>query len=158
MRFPTLLTALTSLLLLVSPSLSDDDDHVLQSYCPARQVSVSEQRAIYIAFIQELLVAKNVTGAYLRFVSPALIEHNPFSPQGRDANAAILAQILASTSFTILRSGFDNDIGFSHVRVEGNPQPSAIADFYRFNGSCIVEHWDVTQTRPANATNPIALF
>jgi len=38
------------------------------------------------------------------------------------------------------------------------PEPIALADIYRMDGTCIVEHWDVTQARPANATNPIAMF
>lgn len=96
--------------------------------------------------------------AYRRFVAVNLTEHNPFGPQGRDANAAILTQVLANANFTVLRKNFDNNLGIVHTRVEGIPQPSALVDIYRFDGSCIVEHWDVTQVRPANATNPLALF
>lgn len=60
---------------------------------------------------------------------------------------------------TVLRQSFDNNIGFIHVRVdEANEEPIALADIYRMDGTCIVEHWDVTQSRPANATNPIAMF
>jgi hypothetical protein len=29
---------------------------------------------------------------------------------------------------------------------------------WRWNGTCIQEHWDAIETLPANATNPIALF
>lgn len=36
--------------------------------------------------------------------------------------------------------------------------PIALADIYRMNGTCIVEHWDVTQETLRNATNPIAMF
>ena len=60
---------------------------------------------------------------------------------------------------TVLRQSFDNNIGFIHVRVdEPGEEPIALADIYRMDGTCIVEHWDVTQARPANATNPIAMF
>jgi predicted SnoaL-like aldol condensation-catalyzing enzyme len=31
-------------------------------------------------------------------------------------------------------------------------------DLYRFQGTCIVEHWDVSQTITGNETNPIAFF
>lgn len=59
----------------------------------------------------------------------------------------------------VLRQSFDNNIGFIHVRVnEANEEPIALADIYRMDGTCIVEHWDVTQARPTNATNPIAMF
>lgn len=60
---------------------------------------------------------------------------------------------------TVLRHSFDNSIGFIHVRVdEAGEEPIALADIYRMEGTCLVEHWDVTQARPANATNPIAMF
>ena len=59
----------------------------------------------------------------------------------------------------VLRHSFDNNIGFIHVRVnEADEEPIALADIYRMDGTCLVEHWDVTQARPANATNPIAMF
>ena len=60
---------------------------------------------------------------------------------------------------TVLRHAFENDTGFIHVRVdEEGHRPIALADIYRMNGTCVVEHWDVTQERPGNATNPIAMF
>ena len=52
----------------------------------------------------------------------------------------------------------DNNIGLIHVRINEEPEPIALADIYRMDGTCIVEHWDVTQARPANATNGIAMF
>ena len=61
--------------------------------------------------------------------------------------------------FTVLRSSFDNDVGFVHLKiVPATGEPIAVADIYRMQGSCIVEHWDVEQARPDNATNPIAMF
>ncbi len=60
---------------------------------------------------------------------------------------------------TVLARNFNNDIGLIHVRVdEEGHLPIALADIYRMNGTCIVEHWDVTQETPRNATNPIAMF
>ncbi|UQC88297.1 uncharacterized protein CLUP02_13820 [Colletotrichum lupini] len=35
---------------------------------------------------------------------------------------------------------------------------TAVVDIFRFQGSCIVEHWDVATAMPPNATNPLALF
>jgi predicted SnoaL-like aldol condensation-catalyzing enzyme len=34
----------------------------------------------------------------------------------------------------------------------------AFMDLWRFNGTCMEEHWDVIEALPADATNPIALF
>ena len=57
----------------------------------------------------------------------------------------------------ILHETFDGDIGMVHFKVLVQ-QPMVLADIFRLNGSCVVEHWDVNQALPANATNPIALF
>lgn len=98
--------------------------------------------------------------AFDTYIATNLTEHDPFDAQGRAANAAKLSHIIPYVPSTVLRHSFDNDIGFIHVRVDevGAAEPIALADIYRMDGTCIVEHWDVTQTRPANATNPIAMF
>ena len=51
---------------------------------------------------------------------------------------------------------FEGGIGFVHLNVAGGQL--AVADVFRLNGTCVMEHWDVDQARPANATNPLALF
>ena len=38
------------------------------------------------------------------------------------------------------------------------PNETAIVDLFRFNGSCIVEHWDVIESVDNATTNPIALY
>lgn len=146
-----LLSALLSLIL-ATPSLSD------QTYCPSVPAHPKKQSAIFDEFLRILLTDRNVVEAYSRFIDVDLIEHSPFGVQGRDANAAFLTPILPSANFSVLRKNFDNDLGIVHSRVEGQPQPSALVNIYRFNGTCIVEHWDITELRPANATNPVALF
>jgi predicted SnoaL-like aldol condensation-catalyzing enzyme len=126
--------------------------------CPCRHANELCQRQIFLDFLQTLYVEKNATKAFNTYVDIDLIEHDPFDEQGRDANAAKLSKIIPYANFTVLRSNFNNDIGVIHVRVGGDPEPAALADIYRMDGTCIVEHWDVVQDRPINATNPIAMF
>ncbi|MCJ1477466.1 hypothetical protein MMC13_006138 [Lambiella insularis] len=128
------------------------------SYCPSTPASEVYQRHIFASFVDTLYGEKNVTKAFDTFIAVNLIEHDPFDAQGRAANAAKLSAIIPYASFEVLRSSFDNNIGFIHVKVDESPEPIALADIYRMDGTCIVEHWDVTQARPANATNPIAMF
>ncbi len=127
-------------------------------YCPGRHASERTQRAIFNAFLEALYTEKNVSKAFLTYVAEDLVEHDPTDQQGRAPNIAKLEQIVPFAPFTVLRSSFDNNVGFVHLRVEDQPEPLAVADIYRMNGTCIVEHWDVTQARPANTTNPIAMF
>lgn len=173
MRLPIILSTLSSLPLLLAipynyaglPSTSSPDlDLRLRTYnsgppyCPGRAASEPTQRAIFNAFLEALYTEKNVSKAFLTYVTEDLVEHDPTDQQGRAPNIAKLEQIVPFAPFTVLRSSFDNNVGFVHLRVEDTPEPLAVADIYRMNGTCIVEHWDVTQARPANTTNPIAMF
>ncbi|MCJ1296312.1 hypothetical protein MMC34_007878 [Xylographa carneopallida] len=128
------------------------------SYCPSQPANEFYQRSIFTNFVNTLYGEKNVTKAFETYIAVDLIEHDPFDAQGRAANEAKLSAIIPYASFEVLRHSFDADIGFIHVKVDELPEPIALADIYRMDGTCIVEHWDVTQARPANATNPIAMF
>lgn len=129
------------------------------SFCPGHPAPEEYQRKIFFDFIHDLYVNKDVIGAFDKYIAENLTEHDPFDAQGRDANAQKLSHIIPYVPSTVLRMSFDNNIGLAHVRVnEANEEPIALADIYRMDGTCIVEHWDVTQARPANATNPIAMF
>ncbi|KAI9877106.1 MAG: hypothetical protein M1830_004757 [Pleopsidium flavum] len=128
-----------------------------KTYCPARPASEAYQRAIFAGFINTLYGEENVSKAFDTYVDINLIGHDPFDPQGRDANSAKLSNIIPYAQFTVLRSSFDANIGLAHAKVDEDSL-IALADIYRMHGTCIVEHWDVTQARPVNATNPIAMF
>ncbi|KAK3168221.1 hypothetical protein OEA41_004667 [Lepraria neglecta] len=170
MRLPIILATLATLAtlpsLLASPFPLKSFSHRLEtrsnttkSYCPGHPAPEGYQRELFFAFINDLYVKKDVIGAFDTYIAENLIEHDPFDAQGRAANAAKLANIIPYVPSTVLRMSFDNNVGLAHVRVnQANKEPIALADIYRMDGTCIVEHWDVTQSRPANATNPIAMF
>ncbi len=133
--------------------------NVTKSYCPPRPAPEPYQRQIFDGFINALYTEKDVIGAFDTYIAEDLIEHDPFDAQGRAANAAKLSNIIPFVPSTVLRHSFANNVGLIHVRVdEEGHRPIALADIYRMNGTCIVEHWDVTQETPANATNAIAMF
>ena len=166
MRPSILLTILSFLpVLLAFPQVTKRHDsspkqtRSTKSYCPGHPAPESRQRQIFLAFVNELYVQKNVIDAFNTYISINLTEHDPFDAQGRIPNEQKLAQIIPFVPATVLRTSFDNNIGLAHVRVDvPGEEPIALADIYRMDGTCIVEHWDVTQARPANATNPIAMF
>lgn len=65
----------------------------------------------------------------------------------------------STASFTIIQTLFESPYGVVHYKFELLGQaPAAITDIWRFEGSCIVEHWDVIQSLPTDTPNPITLF
>ncbi|KAL2838446.1 hypothetical protein BJY01DRAFT_250946 [Aspergillus pseudoustus] len=127
------------------------------SYCPGSPTNERHQRQIFTEFVETLYGEKNVSKAFGLYVDRNIIEHDPFDEQDRDSIVARLEAVIANAEVTILRTSFNNDTGLVFMRVE-EEDPIAFADIYRMDGTCIVEHWDVAQTRPANATNPIGMF
>ncbi|KAJ6023586.1 hypothetical protein N7460_013981 [Penicillium canescens] len=127
-------------------------------YCPGYDASEALQHHLFTQFTQTLYGEKNVSKAFETYVSSDIIEHDPDDAQDRDAIIARLSQIIPFADFTILRSSFGNNTGLIHLKFEEDPEPVSLADIYRMDGTCIVEHWDISQARPANSTNPIAMF
>ncbi|GIJ99557.1 hypothetical protein Aspvir_001691 [Aspergillus viridinutans] len=141
-----------------SPNRSKTEGIQLDSYCPSHDADEESRREIFARFIQTLYEEKNVSEAFTTYVDPGLIEHDPFD-QSRDEVVARLSQFISVSTFTVVHSTFDGDIGFVHLRLgDEDAQPVALADIYRMDGTCIVEHWDVLQTLPENSTNPKAMF
>jgi predicted SnoaL-like aldol condensation-catalyzing enzyme len=58
-----------------------------------------------------------------------------------------LTTLWPGDNFTIMHNGFYNDTGYLHYRVVTADQyPQAITDILRYEGTCIMEHWDVIQS------------
>lgn len=130
------------------------------SYCPSRAADPAEQLSILNQFIQKFYINKDVPTAFADHFDRNYIEHNPNALSGwNETNIAGLAGLIASSNFTIMHSALDNNAGYVHFRQDtsGSP-PTAIVDVVRFNGSCIVEHWDVSEARPENTVNPLAMW
>ncbi|KAE9373032.1 hypothetical protein N431DRAFT_224676 [Stipitochalara longipes BDJ] len=146
--------------------LVDRAHGVLQErpYCPPRPASPEFQRAALYEYLSEYFFeAGGIVSAFDDFIDVNYIQHSPNEPPyGRNAS---LAEILsagdsfAGVNVTILKVLFDSPYGMVHwkLQVPGS-EPFAFVDMWRFNGTCMVEHWDVVEQLTANDTNPIALF
>lgn len=129
--------------------------------CPPRKVSQHEKKQIWEDFVKTFWVDKTPTVAFANHIDENYIQHNPGALSGRQAAIDTFANMnMASLTYTILNKGFDGNTGWIHTKMEiaGVPQPYAVVDVLRFEGSCIMEHWDVAQMRPANSINPIAMW
>ncbi|OHE97579.1 hypothetical protein CORC01_07194 [Colletotrichum orchidophilum] len=131
-------------------------------YCPPRPATPKEQKVILGEFMQAFYEERNATKALLNHVAEDYIQHNPSALSGRTNSLGVLQPFISpkTVNYTIMHKSFQDDIAFIHYRMDlvGGGQPFAVVDVFRFNGTCVMEHWDVAQQRTANATNPLALF
>lgn len=159
MKITQLLVSVLASTLTAAAWLAPGD--ISSGYCVIHRVPEWEQRKLFFDFTKEFYVTRNVSEAFKLYVADDYIQHNPFEGQGAAASEQYLAPIFEDPAIgvTVLRQGFDNGTGWIHTRIDGYASlPVAIVDIFRFNGSCVQEHWDVIEELPANATNPIALF
>ena len=97
------------------------------------------------------------------FLNPGYINHNPFIADGAAAALRALTTGFTDGRFAVMNRVLpgDNNVGFIHYSYQapGSPAPPvAIVDIFRMEGPCVAEHWDLSQSVPANATNPHPLF
>ena len=130
------------------------------SFCIPHKLDVCEQQRLFFNFVREFYIEKNIAEAFHQHVREDYIQHNPFVLSGAQPSIDYLAPLLPQLNVTIYHHALDQNIGWVHYRIQGDAAPveTAIVDVYRFDGSCVVEHWDVIESLPANATNPLALF
>ena len=115
------------------------------------QLSVRE---VAERFIQLFYVEDNPRDAFLNWVHPDYIQHNPNAPTGRDATLAMMeASIARNPGLTheVRRVVWgDADMVAVHFwfRREAGHPGYAIIDILRIEGGYIREHWDVMQAMP----------
>lgn len=141
------------------------------SYCPGFEVTDAERLTLFNAMNEVLFYAANandasaVEAAFASFYSPDLIEHTAAS-DSYASDVGFLTALLPGTAIELLGglSGcFLNTKGQSICTIHYKATPdgpdslipavTAISDFYRYEGSCIVEHWDTTYIAGETTTN-----
>jgi predicted SnoaL-like aldol condensation-catalyzing enzyme len=136
-------------------------------YCPPFPVTPDQQRAIFERFTELFLVTAKFRTAFLDHIAESYIQHNPWFPSGRQVILDLFGNDTADPKAAgypanIITRSFDSkaQLGMFHYYFTpaNGTQPTVTVDIFRMNGSCIEEHWDVQQQRPANATNPLAMF
>jgi predicted SnoaL-like aldol condensation-catalyzing enzyme len=126
-----------------------------------RDTSNREQlsvREVAERFIQLFYVEDNPRDAFLNWVHPDYIQHNPNAPTGRDATLAMMeASIARNPELTheVKRVVYgDEDLVAVHFwfRRQKDHPGYAIIDILRIEQGYIREHWDVMQEVPDPAT------
>jgi predicted SnoaL-like aldol condensation-catalyzing enzyme len=119
-------------------------------------------RKIITDFARTFYAEKNVRKAFMTWVVPDYIQHNPGVADGRDAAIAALAPMFSrpGATFDVKRILVDGDHAVIHLHGRGDPATpgAAVADIYRLKDGKIVEHWDVLQPIPGKSANPHPMF
>lgn len=109
-------------------------------------------------FIQLFYVEDNPRDAFMCWMHPEYIQHNPNAPTGRDATLAMMEASIARNpelSHEVKRVVFgDGDLVavHFHFRREADHPGYAIIDILRIADGYIREHWDVMQPVPNPGT------
>jgi predicted SnoaL-like aldol condensation-catalyzing enzyme len=128
--------------------------------CPGHQVTTQEQLQIFKTFVHHFYVAKDIPAAFQNHVAEDYIQHNPNFKSGRQTAQDGLSKYIPPLNITVAKISLSDSTGWVYAKQEtaGKPGYTTVVDIFRMDGSCVVEHWDVVQAKPANASNPLAMF
>jgi len=111
-------------------------------------------REVAERFIQLFYVEDNPRDAFMAWMHPDYIQHNPNAPTGRDATLAMMQASMArlpDLSHEVKRVVWgDADlvgVHFHFIREADHPG-YAIVDILRIENGFVREHWDVMQAMP----------
>jgi predicted SnoaL-like aldol condensation-catalyzing enzyme len=110
-----------------------------------------------------MAAAGNVREAYARHVSEAFVHHNPYFPADREALLAGMEQSAAAEpnkAFTVMQAIASGDrvAVLSHLQRDQVQLEYAVVHILRFEGTKIVELWDVAQELPRESPNTLGVF
>ncbi|KAI0123373.1 hypothetical protein BJ170DRAFT_599340 [Xylariales sp. AK1849] len=136
------------------------------TYCPPRAATADNQRKILGEYINAVVTTKDILGGFCNHVTddPPYIQHDPdIAPYGRAATMDFLLNIpaYADMNLTVLRSGVDDGLGWAHIVGCESAKPGSCVqavDVYRFEGTCIMEHWAVIQREKTNKVNELSMW
>ena len=116
-------------------------------------------RQVAERFIQLFYVEDNPRDAFMAWMHPDYIQHNPNAPTGRDATLAMMETSLArlpDLSHKVHRVIWgDADLVAIHFHFKYEPETRgfSVVDILRIDQGYIREHWDVIQEVPDPATS-----
>ncbi|KAK7039869.1 Snoal-like polyketide cyclase family protein [Favolaschia claudopus] len=133
--------------------------------CVVETATFEQQKALNDKFNEQFYVTRDIVGAYSH-VAADYINHKPDITDGQLVSFNFVYPLLdASNSnssditMEILRTAFEPPYAWVHWRADGFlERPTAIFDIYRWNGTCIVEHWDAIEEVPENPVSSHPVF
>jgi predicted SnoaL-like aldol condensation-catalyzing enzyme len=101
--------------------------------------------------------------AVAKYIAPNYKQHNPHAPDGPDgvvafANSYIKANPQLSMEFKRIIAEGEYVVIHSHQKRDPKDVGDAVVDIFRVQDGKLVEHWDVLQPVPAQASNRNTMF
>ncbi len=120
-------------------------------------------KAVVNAFNHMAFVDHKPIEATLKYFAPDVKEHDPTTPDGREAIIAYLKRrdwTSTRMQATIHHVIAEGDLVVVHHHVTENPTDPGMAavDIFRVKDGRIVEHWDVLQPVPKTSANSNTMF
>lgn len=121
------------------------------------------KKDIAIDFLK-LVSSGKVREAYDAYVHPDFIHHNAYFKGDRQSLLAAMeqaAQESPNKSFEVVRALEDGDLVATHGRLRrADPDAPVIAvvHIFRFDGTMIIEEWEVGQELPEDSPNEHGMF
>jgi predicted SnoaL-like aldol condensation-catalyzing enzyme len=125
-------------------------------------VQMEANKKIVVDFYEKALNQKDFEAAS-KYFGAQYIQHNPAVPDGPQAFKELVQRLRSKfpdSHSEIKRVFADGDYVILHVHNVREPatRGSAIVDIFRLEQGKIVEHWDVRQEVPEQATNSNSMF
>ncbi|KAI1685122.1 hypothetical protein KJE20_05406 [Pyrenophora tritici-repentis] len=112
---------------------------------PSATVQETEQRAA--AFADAFIRKPDISKAFT-FIAKDYINHNPSVKNGSDAAWEVLSPIWNQQKIKVLGTAFKSPQSWVNYQSDFG----SVVDRFRWEGGCIVEHWDQNEVFPTNPT------
>ncbi len=125
-------------------------------------------REVAERFIELFHHQDNPVDAFMAWVHPDYVQHNPNAPTGRDPTLEVLGAAVRNNpelTHDVKRVIHGDDDGreglvavHHHFRRKKDERGWAVVDILRIRDGYVVEHWDVMQEVPETARNKNGMF
>ena len=120
-------------------------------------------KRLVLDFFDLAFVKRQPEEARDRYLGATYKQHNPTAPDGAEIFPALIGGLFAQApeaSFHLKRAIAENDLVVLHYNLKMFPDDlgHAVVDIFRVEDGRIVEHWDVLQPVPADASNDNGMF
>ena len=125
--------------------------------------NILESKQIVLDFFDLAFVRREPEQARDRYLGATYTQHNPTAPDGAEIFPTLIGGLFAQApeaSFHLKRAIAEEDLVVLHYNLKMNADDpgQAVVDIFRVQDGRIVEHWDVMQPVPAEATNDNGMF